>query len=120
MNSNFSDHNTIISKLNIRLNQSQKNDKFINIHDTKIPMFKIKDVPENHWENYSDLINMNIWTEQSSKCHDIEDRIKLLLNTISESVEQCFENLCHKKNGNRIPKHIRKCFKKNQNCKKIE
>ena len=118
MNSNFSDHNTIISKLNIKLNQSHKNEKFINIHDTKIPMFKIKDVPDYHWENYSDLINTYIWSEQSSKCNDIEDRIKLLLDTILMSIEQCFENLCQKKNGNRIPKHIRKCFKKDQNYQK--
>ena len=59
-NKQFSDHNTIISHLNIKIGEANISNNCDEIYDTDIPRYKLTNCDED-WESFEDQMNLNTW-----------------------------------------------------------
>ena len=90
-NKQFSDHNSIISHLNIRIGEHNISNDCSDIYDTEVPKYKLTKDDED-WESFEDHLNMNKWSKlMDDGVYSIEQKMTILYNHIEESIKNTFE-----------------------------
>ena len=90
-NNKFSDHDTIISELNIMSNDIQVKTKKI-ITDTNIPKYDMNNASKKEWDTFSEHINANTWDKVSESITDIDEKVKLLNEHIENAADKSFQS----------------------------
>ena len=117
-NDRLSDHDTIISQLNIVMDKPDDTWKDECISDTKIPLFNLPDASSQTWKSYSEKMESLNWYEEKKSCNNLNEKVKTLCDTIENVVSEIFPMKKKKMSGNRIPKQIRKSFRKKTSLSK--
>ena len=119
VNSNFSDHNTVICETSIGINENSRNEKIME-YVTTVPNYGWRKGSVEQWDSYHKLINDHDWNEISAG-KNVDDKVKLLFKTIEFAVKESFDNLIERKENKkrRIPKQVKKWFSQRKKLSKM-
>ena len=113
INSVYSDHNFVISYLNVEYMKTKSEFKTSHLYDLNIHEFKIMDAEPYLWENFEELMEQRCWFADNIGALTVDSKVEVLMKTIEECVNHIFPKKPEKSSKkNMVPKCIKKLFKK--------
>merc|ERR1712240_616901 len=108
-NHNFSDHNSIITFMNLKFNQKKKERIFGSLYDTEVPLYDISTENSHElWGQYCDILNKVSWDQVRGSSQNLERKVDIMYENITNAMDQVFQKNKGKQKGNKIPKNVRK------------
>ena len=118
VNQLLSDHNFIISHLNMRVEKVKYNKSDKSLYHTDIPLYNLKDGDDSMWQSYHQELNKISWDESKCECRSVSDKLEVFYKDIEYAISCVFQRKKEKSSGNKIPLHFRKMMKKKKNISK--
>ena len=91
VNAEFSDHNTLIMRLNCSFKRKKMKNDSKSIYETRIPKLRVSNATEDQWDEYMNKMENKLWFEVKNGKFSMKDKTNVLYKCIEEVASEIFE-----------------------------